>query len=115
MRIDAPWDHQLSRGVEGFIGFDDEILPDQSDTGAVNENVGVVVIDRGHNSTVLNQDAHGAPPSLSLAELGCDVSSGRGLQAFSEGLPATRCFLRAKGAEHGTEKVWTSSGYGHFA
>ena len=63
--IDAAWYHEFAGCVDFLVRFDHQILADEGYCGAVDEDVGVIVVDCGDDTSVLDQNTHfRAPPAF---------------------------------------------------
>ena len=53
MRIDATGNDEFSRSVDSVVRLHVELRPDNGDAFIFNQNVGLVIIDRGDDAAIL--------------------------------------------------------------
>ena len=61
---------ELARGVDDGIGVDDELPADEGHDLAVHEDIGVVVVHRGDDPAVPDENAHREAPPSTIARFG---------------------------------------------
>jgi hypothetical protein len=64
VRIDPARDNQLSGGVDELIGLDRQISTYQSNRRAADEDIGMIIVDRGDNAAILDQNTHYSAPGM---------------------------------------------------
>ncbi len=58
VRIDAAGNHEFAGGVDSLVHLHLQARADDGDALVFDQNVGFVIIDRGHNTAVLDKSFH---------------------------------------------------------
>ena len=61
VRIDAARDHEFAGSIDNVVGLHLKATSDDGDAFILDQNVGPIIIDGGHDATVLNKSFHASP------------------------------------------------------